>query len=560
MAYHHSRVVWADLDPHTYERMVSVLLSHLHPDGKRIDGAGGDGGRDVYFPRAEGDEVFELKSFTGRMSPSQWRQVGRSLSRAAQRYPSSWHLVLPIDFTPHEEERFHKVASRYPFPCDYRGLTWLDGEMAEHPSIARYFLRGAHEEVIALLRELGREQAGLVTGLPDLSDRVRTLAARADEIDPHYRVSFSVDGEKFSFSLVPRYPGAEDDRPITITSSFAFPDTPEGRSKLEDLQDAIRYGATAIIPKPFIEDFAVDAPAGFGMSGIAGDLLVSAAAQSDLPPPDMRMALLDGADRQIASLPLPIHKVTRGIAGFEAFGADRTGCIKVRMRFDVPSRRMTGHYEISLPPACLPATALPTLRFLVALGVPNRLQLQFEDGRALTPATSLEKVPPLGSEYLDYVLMLDRVQAHTGAYFDLPANLTDVEYKALSDADRLIRGRSLRKTWTRFSVNAEVGGFVDGARTGGVDILAGENLAEWITDDYTLTIAGHTMILGPCTHILYSAMLDNLEEVRAAYADNPSQYLSLQFRPGASDDASMQLAVELPAPEATSPDRGSHGE
>ncbi len=38
---------WDDLGPQKYEDMVSVLLSRLDPDAQRIDGKGGDGGRDV---------------------------------------------------------------------------------------------------------------------------------------------------------------------------------------------------------------------------------------------------------------------------------------------------------------------------------------------------------------------------------------------------------------------------------------------------------------------------------------------------------------------------------
>ena len=37
---------WDDFEPQGYEDMVSVLLSRLHPDAQRIDGKGGDGGRE----------------------------------------------------------------------------------------------------------------------------------------------------------------------------------------------------------------------------------------------------------------------------------------------------------------------------------------------------------------------------------------------------------------------------------------------------------------------------------------------------------------------------------
>src|ERR1035441_7129908 len=126
MAYSSNAVDWGRRDPHTYEMMMAVLLSYLHPTAHRTDGAGGDGGRDVSFPGPQGLEIFELKSFTGRMNPTRWGQVKSSLARTALLKPSSWWLVLPIDFTPAEEGRFARIIGNYVFPCDYHGLTWLD--------------------------------------------------------------------------------------------------------------------------------------------------------------------------------------------------------------------------------------------------------------------------------------------------------------------------------------------------------------------------------------------------------------------------------------------------
>ena len=41
------QIQWDGFEPQGYEDMVSVLLSRLHPDAQRIDGKGGDGGRDA---------------------------------------------------------------------------------------------------------------------------------------------------------------------------------------------------------------------------------------------------------------------------------------------------------------------------------------------------------------------------------------------------------------------------------------------------------------------------------------------------------------------------------
>ena len=84
--------------------MVSVLIGRLHPESQRIDGSGGDGGRDVQVPTGNGLVIFELKSFTGRMRASRRRQVEASLVRASQHKPAEWRLVVPIDPTPGELE------------------------------------------------------------------------------------------------------------------------------------------------------------------------------------------------------------------------------------------------------------------------------------------------------------------------------------------------------------------------------------------------------------------------------------------------------------------------
>lgn len=82
-------VLWEALEPGTYEDMVSVLIGRLHPESQRIDGSGGDGGRDVQVPTGNGPVIFELKSFTGRMHASRRRQVEASLVRASQHKPAA---------------------------------------------------------------------------------------------------------------------------------------------------------------------------------------------------------------------------------------------------------------------------------------------------------------------------------------------------------------------------------------------------------------------------------------------------------------------------------------
>ena len=169
--------------------MVSVLLSRLHSTAQRIDGKGGDGGLDVQIVHEPGGllvHAFELKSFTGRMTQSRRRQVARSLRRAEAHDPARWTLVVPIDPTLGELAWFCRLGERFDFPLEWRGKTWLDEQMAAFQDIRRYYLEGTSDEVVRLLRELREEQAS-ITDVPDVLGRLRSLHARLNEIDPHYR-------------------------------------------------------------------------------------------------------------------------------------------------------------------------------------------------------------------------------------------------------------------------------------------------------------------------------------------------------------------------------------
>lgn len=53
------QVRWEDFEQSPlFEDMGSVLLSRLHPHAERIDGAGGDGGRDVQLRTPQTLDIF----------------------------------------------------------------------------------------------------------------------------------------------------------------------------------------------------------------------------------------------------------------------------------------------------------------------------------------------------------------------------------------------------------------------------------------------------------------------------------------------------------------------
>ena len=275
---------WEELGRQRFEDMVSVLLSRLHPYAQRIDGGGGDGGRDVQIVQGQDDQItdaFELKSFTGRTTPSRRTQTVRSLKRVATLDPAHWSLVVPIDPTPAEDRWFRQLGRKYSFPIAWFGKTWLDERMSAFPDIRRYFLDGAKDEVFYLLRELREEQAR-ITDLHDAMSRLRTLHTRLNEIDPYYRyelspgitatngwptdVVLSVSFGDGRIDVYPRYSDATKDRPVIIKVKIAI-----GQDD-ELIQDALNYELGVTIPPSMVRSVTVDAPSGLGGSFIEAEI------------------------------------------------------------------------------------------------------------------------------------------------------------------------------------------------------------------------------------------------------------------------------------------------
>lgn len=104
---------WEGLDPARVERAIKMLARRLHPTAQGIDGAGGDGGRDVRWDSPEGLVIFEVKSYSARLTNNQKRKIKASLRNAAAHNPVQWVLVVPLDPSPAEESWFDGLRKEF---------------------------------------------------------------------------------------------------------------------------------------------------------------------------------------------------------------------------------------------------------------------------------------------------------------------------------------------------------------------------------------------------------------------------------------------------------------
>ena len=166
----------------------------------------------------------------------------------------------------HAEE----VTGNISLTCRYYGIS--------------YFLHDGDNEVVAVLRELGQEQAALAGGAPDALGRFRRLEQAVGRSLPALRFDLARQGDGYMVTAVPKYRGAECDRPILLHTRWTFPDTEAGREARDRIAKFFDYGGEVEVSKDYLESFEVDAPAGFGGTFHGGWLkLSSLPAEAGLP-------------------------------------------------------------------------------------------------------------------------------------------------------------------------------------------------------------------------------------------------------------------------------------
>ena len=537
---------WGDLEPQAYETMVSVLLSRLRPNAQRIDGKGGDGGRDVQIVDGRNGLItyaFELKSFTGRMTAGRRRQVERSLKRAASLGPARWALVVPIDPTPAEDQWFRELGNDYCFPIKWFGKTWLDEKMAAFPDIRRYFLEGAKDEVFRLLREIREEQAR-ITGVHDAVDRFRTLRARLNEIDPHYRyeiatgteavnswptdVVFSIGFRDMRVDVYPKYLGATKDRPVTVNVKILV-DTDD-----EVVQNALNYGLEATIPPHMVDSVTVDAP--FGIAGEFTETELTLIPINSLDEPvTLSLDIMDG-DIILASWPVHLTERTSGLKGSTLTGADSSGWLQARIMVDVEANGLEAKFWLT-PQSTMPGTLLPLFRWVDACKPPHHLRFRWQGG--LEPRVEIRK-PFVPDDSLSRVVeALAYLQNRSGIHWEMSPSLTPEEAQQILAAATMLKDETIDFTWKSWSLR------LDHSEPILKELMDGHPRAFLSRQDLRIELEGVTVAIVRTQTHLESARLANLGAVEQALTSGSVPHLNLV--PGESDKG-QRIAALLPAP------------
>jgi hypothetical protein len=535
-------VNWSEVPSGTYERMVAVLISTLNPDAERIDGAGGDGGRDVQLRGGGRLVLWELKSQSGRVGPTQRRQIERSLERAAKLNPDSWTLAIPIDPTPAELKWFDTLQSRYPFTLKWLGRSWLDGQMAERAYLPRYFVYGGADEATKLLLELRKDEQEFGRGISHVVSRVEGWVKRLRELDPFwdFQISRSTAGA-YSITPVPKYRGAERDRPIRISLEGRFPNTDEGRNARDALQMAIEYGRPATIAQAYVQTVEVDAPAVLD-GAFDGDVSIAGMPDTTAKP-GLVMIVYAPDGSVVSALPLTVSETTHGIAGTELTFVDYSGGLTLRMRATQPNAPLHTDFHFLMPASVLPSQVSPTLRLLGSLHKPNRVAFRVvgsDHDAAGAPDVHVDAPIPQG--LVEVIDALARIQDLTHIYFPVPDTITRESAAKVIEVDKLLSGTQVEMRWEQVAMTIVVPADPQPLASGLVDVDAAQ--LQYVGDREE-DLFGYKIPIRDVAIELDSARIANRAELEGQLPLQPGVELQVNLVP-ASTDAGRLKVVQKP--------------
>jgi len=521
--------------------MVSVLLSRIRQT-RRVDGSGGDEGRDCYFPGEQGIDVFELKSFTGRMTPPRRRQVKQSLTRAVETGPRSWTLVVPIDPTPEEQRWFESLDAGLPVRLEWLGKTWLEEQLARFPDIIRYF-SGAAEEVVRLLAELKAEDA-----LPDdaagLARRFAGQVGRLNEIDPYYWFEFGIAAGTVTVLAHPRYPDAPRDRPITLTATLQFDDSPGQQEAHEALADFMRFGTPVTIPPASITSLAVDAPAGLGGELQSGTLTLDGTFPAGT---EQAPAVLLRVPAQPPVRHLIMMEVTGRSAGpaggVRVLSRDRSGLLTLDQRFDLVRRTHRAHLAYQYHSVALPQDAVPVLRFCAAVAAGQEMAITDPAGNILATSSGCFGPGTWPEGYIRCAETLAEVQLLAGTAFPLPLAFTPEDQRDMAYARAILRGDDVQAHWSGMIMPLS-GPAVD-SLLAQIEQL-GHPFSLAAATPEILQVAGGQLPLGLVLRMMHSARIANLDEVRAWRLSGTDGRIDVRFDPASNRDMTVRAAPGEP--------------
>ncbi|MFI6313222.1 hypothetical protein ACIBEK_24240 [Nocardia fusca] len=498
-----SRIEWTRVSADDIEEAVSMFICRIYPRAFRVRASSGDGGIDVCVPASkEHFDVYQVKKFAQNLTSKQKKQAEKSHARIA-RYAAdrgwtidNWYLTMPLDPTKENLIWLDELAKSKSFPCEWRGLSHVDGWAAKFPEVVDYYFDKGRA---ILNEELARFTA--VSGLQITSDSlvnagnfsslepsnvingITQLRESLNKRDPHYCYDFAVSGappaanepvavpgtlaarsvrqigESYvTFDVHARCAESLNERPITAQMKLR---AKAGTAEARDLEEFAKFGRAPRVPIA-VSDMAVDMPGGLGMESSAGlvRILEPDLEQSSF---ERRLDILSPAREVLSSINLKMYPPMQSADGKGASnrGVDKSGVFEIEtLTILGPPIQMQLRFTRGDIQGKYPDEVEPALSMFDYFRPGNKFRMSRVRG---SKDVDMLDIPPdlLSKEdaahnavLLRYVRALTVIQEHTDVEIRIPKyeTLEELHIPETLQAAQLLEGEVLQGRWQSSTV------------------------------------------------------------------------------------------------------------
>lgn len=541
---------WKDLDRAEFETAVEALLARMYASSDHFqipNGRGGDDGIDAIVVQGNRNTIFQLKHFPEGISGGfrhRRRQITQSLEAAVAHAPTDWVLVVPCTLTRSEHAFIQQIETTHPVRKRVMDLPALNSEMAKLPDLVNYLQRSDHLESRARLFKA--EQAVLLGGVDDITDRMRGLQSVIDELDPHWTLSPSVDGTVVTHTIKAKHPRAAELSPINISFSASPPPGSEIADKWERV---LGYGAHEAVTftATMVSEFRVDGP-----KWLAGEREVAELSYFPIPNDgskevEVELLFLDTDQSLLASHTGRSRHLGAGDKGV-SLDCVFYDCVTLKLGFP-HNQQDDGRCNMSVDisradvPTMIEATNL--ILQLNTVGQSIKVRIDGHDLAKLMfgPSTSswLEEVVYMH----DLAEDLDTVQRAARARFPIPAEITQLDRVTVRSLRLMLDGKCVvhpQMTQTSFTLNGEKSeALIQALRGQGVMAIspgAGEHIR----------LLGRDLSLPQIRYVLVNPVVAEAESVIAALDEGTAAGMVVTFRLPAGEHVRMFMPDRWPDP------------
>lgn len=501
-----TRIAWTRYNGDDVEAFAAMCLYRDRPGAVRIRPSRGDGGIDVYVRNSDATfDIYQVKKYAENLTSGQKSDTEKSYNTlkefAAQREwdINTWHLVLPLDPTPENDEWLARLNINDPFDTKWEGLPKFDNWAADYPQVIDYYFADGNRR---LDKELMRFLATTSIALPGVDadaareifetvdaaqvlEQVSLLNEAINAADPFYSYIISsgprqteppkptgdypalvatsvreVGDQVITVHILAKFAEATEERPLKVkTTVTVVRGSPEER----EWRQFMDYGRTPKNPVP-VRDLTFDLPGGLASSHTEAELLIRPV-EGSTEPFDRVLSVVSPGGDTIATVMVRFTDVqfSPDRTGGTSTGLDATGLLTAEILTKIEGEHLRVSYNFSLADDTgrNPQHMLDALTFVNAFYAPNLFRIGNPHVPRIRSENPISASGPADDSdtrraalYLEYLRALVTIQQHADVEILIPdgdATTSQELFETIRTA-RLLRGESLRGQWEQITI------------------------------------------------------------------------------------------------------------